>query len=91
MCELKFIDPIEVEECRAFILGKMVYVSLPVYKETYQGKKIRECRKSHGVGLRKAAKLIGISATKLSKIQKGAAVFVKEDDFDNAINVIENY
>lgn len=54
-------------------------VDWPVYPESENGKKIRETRKARGFVLREAARILGMTAVDLSKIECGSAVFDDED------------
>jgi len=58
----------------------------PVYTHTYQGWALFQIRKANRWTLREAAKLFGLSATDLSKLERGAIFFRNPDDMLEAIS-----
>lgn len=58
----------------------------PVYQHTYQGWALQQIRKANQWTLREAAKRFGLSATDLSKLERGAIFFRDPTDMIEAIS-----
>jgi DNA-binding XRE family transcriptional regulator len=63
-------------------------VSVPEWSKTEEGKKIEEVRKGVGLGLRKAAKCIGVKASTLSRVETGHWGFIRSHEYSVFVNAI---
>lgn len=65
--------------------------NLDQFEKTDQGCRIRKLRKYKNIGLRQAARIIGCTATDLSRVETGKAVFEDDEDFERVIDVLGRF
>lgn len=59
-----------------------------VFPTSPNGKKLRELRKDRDIGLRDAAKALGISATELSSLERGSATCAEWEELFQALREV---
>lgn len=71
----------------ALVAGTVQVITLPIYPE-HGGTALREARVRAGVGLRDAARRIGMSATTLSGVEAGSLRFADAGDYERAARIV---
>lgn len=72
------VAPIGARKAMAFVehvdesLSGLHEVELPIYPDSPHGRKLRELRIRHGVGLRYCSELLGLTAVEVSGLERGS-------------------
>lgn len=67
------------------------FMTIPVYPDSPDGKKLREVRIAKNITLRQAAKRLGISVTECSQLERGVKILGEEESIDKVIKTIEEH
>jgi hypothetical protein len=83
------LDEYDIHTDYVLVGGEFKLISYPRWKNDNGGALIRQKRKELGITLRRAAGMLGISGTELTRIETGRYVLLDDNDFNEIISKLD--